>query len=59
VVLDKILSSVERTPSAVADFVEHADRRALAQKRPINLRLVMEMLDEPTVSQTSGESGSI
>jgi chromosomal replication initiation ATPase DnaA len=45
-VVNRILTHVERTPDAVARFVETADLKALSEKRPVSLRLVTEMLDE-------------
>jgi chromosomal replication initiation ATPase DnaA len=45
-VVNRILTHVERTPDAVARFVETADWKALSEKRPVSLRLVTEMLDE-------------
>lgn len=45
-VVQRILHSVERTPAAIARFVEYADRRALAEKRPVSLRLVMDILGD-------------
>jgi chromosomal replication initiation ATPase DnaA len=43
-VVEHILNSVERTPAAIARFIDGADRRALSEKRPISLRLVMQLL---------------
>lgn len=45
-VVMRILSSVERSPAAVRDFVARADARALAQKRPVTAALVAELLAE-------------
>ncbi len=41
----RIVTHVERTPAAVAAFVAGADRKALAQKRAITDRLIVEYLD--------------
>jgi chromosomal replication initiation ATPase DnaA len=41
-----ILAHVERTPDAIAQFVQGIDHKALSEKRPVSLRLVMEMLDD-------------
>jgi chromosomal replication initiation ATPase DnaA len=54
-VVKRILNSVERTPAAIARFIDCADRRALSEKRPISLRLVMQLLgdSEPAISAGS------
>ena len=44
-VVMRIVTHVERTPEAVAAFVERADRKALAEKRPITDRLVLELIE--------------
>ena len=44
-VVKRIITHVERTPEAVAAFVERADRKALAEKRPITDRLVLELIE--------------
>ena len=44
-VIARVLRSIERSPSAVRDFVAAADRHALAGKRPITVQLVGELLD--------------
>ena len=44
-VVTRIVTHVERTPEAVAAFVERADRKALAEKRPITDRLVLELIE--------------
>jgi chromosomal replication initiation ATPase DnaA len=43
-VVMRILRSVERSPAAVRDFVARADARALAEKRPITVALVGDLL---------------
>jgi len=45
-VVNHILAHVERTPDAIAEFVDSIDHRALSEKRPLSLRLVMEMLGD-------------
>jgi hypothetical protein len=40
----RILRSVERSPAAIRDFVARADARALAEKRPITVALVADLL---------------
>jgi len=50
-VVNHILAHVERTPDAIAGFVDGIDHKALSEKRPLSLRLVMEALggnDSPT-----------
>jgi len=41
-----MVRSLERSPGAVRDFVARADAAALAQKRPINLSLIKDLLLE-------------
>jgi chromosomal replication initiation ATPase DnaA len=43
-VIMRILRSVERSPAAIRDFVARADARALAEKRPVTVALVAELL---------------
>lgn len=45
-VAELIVTRLERTPDAVAGFVAAADEKALCAKRPVSLRLVLEMLGE-------------
>ncbi len=45
-VVMRILRSVERSPAAVRDFVARADARALAEKRPVTVTLVGDLLAE-------------
>jgi chromosomal replication initiation ATPase DnaA len=52
-VVNHILAHVERTPDAIAEFVHGIDNKALSEKRPLSLRLVMEMLGD-NESATSG-----
>lgn len=49
-VVMRIVRSVERSPAAVRDFVARADARALAEKRPVSLGLVGELLAEDGLS---------
>jgi len=49
-VIMRILTSVERSPAAVRDFVARADARALAEKRPITVALVSDLLAEGELS---------
>jgi len=43
-VIVRMVQSLERSPSAIRDFVDRADAKALAEARPVNLALVREML---------------
>jgi chromosomal replication initiation ATPase DnaA len=43
-VIERMVQSLERSPAAIRDFVAQADARALAEKRPINLGLIRELL---------------
>jgi len=45
-VISRMLSALERTPAAVSAFVAAADRKALAERRKVSERLVMELLEE-------------
>ena len=45
-VAELIVTRLERTPDAIAGFVAAADEKALCAKRPVSLRLVLEMLGE-------------
>ncbi len=43
-VIDRMIVSLERSPSAIREFVERADARALAEKRPVSVSLIKELL---------------
>ena len=45
-VIQRMLSALERTPSAISAFVAAADQKALAERRSVSERLVMELLEE-------------
>jgi chromosomal replication initiation ATPase DnaA len=45
-VIARMVHSLERSPSAIRDFVDVADAKALSEGRPVNLALVREMLAE-------------
>jgi len=42
-----MVRSLERSPAAIRDFVGRADAAALAQKRPITLSLIKDLLSDP------------
>ena len=44
-IIRRLLTHVERTPHAIAAFIAHIDENALAEKRAISERLVMELID--------------
>ncbi len=44
-VIDQMIRSLERAPGAVRDFVARADAKALAEKRPVTVALVRELLE--------------
>src|SRR5690349_188322 len=46
-VVAHMIRSLERSPEAIRDFVARADAVALAEKRPINLNLIKELLIGP------------
>lgn len=52
-VAELIVTRLERTPNAIADFVAAADEKALRAKRPVSLRLVLEMLGEESADDLS------
>jgi chromosomal replication initiation ATPase DnaA len=41
----RIVTQVERTPAAIADFIARLDHRAFSQKRAVTERLVLELLE--------------
>ncbi|MGN6516183.1 MAG: hypothetical protein ACTHLR_10135 [Rhizomicrobium sp.] len=45
-VIERMVTSLERSPAAMRDFVARADERALAEGRAVSLGLVREMLAE-------------
>jgi chromosomal replication initiation ATPase DnaA len=45
-VVAHMLHALERSPSAIRDFVARADERALAEKKPISVSLVRSLLSE-------------
>jgi len=46
-VVDHMIRSLERSPGAIRDFIARADAAALAAKRPINLSLIKDLLEDP------------
>ena len=46
-VVSHMIRSLERSPAAIRDFVARADACALAQKRPITLSLIKDLLANP------------
>lgn len=47
-VIAQMIVSLERSPSAIRDFVARADARALAEKRPVTTSLIRELLSPPS-----------
>jgi chromosomal replication initiation ATPase DnaA len=45
-VIEYLIHSIERSPSAIRDAVGRADARALAEKRPVTVALLREILAE-------------
>jgi chromosomal replication initiation ATPase DnaA len=43
-VVARMVVSLERSPSAIRDFVARADAKALAEKRPVTVGLIRELL---------------
>ncbi|HET7086417.1 MAG TPA: hypothetical protein VFI23_16710 [Rhizomicrobium sp.] len=46
-VVAHMIRSLERSPGSIRDFVARADAIALAEKRPININLINDLLDDP------------
>jgi len=46
-VVAHMIRSLERSPAAIRDFVARADSVALAEKRPINISLIKDLLIDP------------
>jgi chromosomal replication initiation ATPase DnaA len=46
-VVAHMIQALERSPAAIRDFVARADAFALAQKRPITLSLIKDLLADP------------
>jgi chromosomal replication initiation ATPase DnaA len=46
-VIARIVAGLERTPAAIRDFIVRADAKALAERRSVTERLVVEMLGAP------------
>jgi chromosomal replication initiation ATPase DnaA len=46
-VVAHMIRSLERSPAAIRDFVARADTIALAEKRPINISLIKDLLTGP------------
>jgi chromosomal replication initiation ATPase DnaA len=47
-IVRRLLTHVERTPRSIAAFIARIDEKALAEKRAISERLVMELIDADT-----------
>ena len=47
-VIRRLLVHVERTPKAVSAFVARIDEKAMAEKRSVSERLVMDLIDSET-----------
>jgi hypothetical protein len=44
-IVKRLLVHVERTPKAISAFVARIDDKALAEKRAVSERLVMDLID--------------
>ena len=47
-VIQRMVQELERSPAAIRDFVARTDAKALAEKRPINLGLIRDLLADPS-----------
>jgi chromosomal replication initiation ATPase DnaA len=47
-VIQRMVQELERSPAAIRDFVARADARGLAEKRPVNLGLIRDLLADPS-----------
>lgn len=50
-VIQRMLVALERSPASIANFIADLDRRALADRRAITERLVLELLSQRECSQ--------
>jgi chromosomal replication initiation ATPase DnaA len=47
IVVTHLVRTLERSPAALRDFIQRADSRALAEKKPINLQLIRALMAAP------------
>jgi len=50
----RLLTHLERTPEAIAAFIARTDEKALAEKRAVTERLVLELIDAESRKQLGG-----
>jgi chromosomal replication initiation ATPase DnaA len=43
-VVTHLVRTLERSPAALRDFIQSADARALAEKKPVNLQLIRSLM---------------
>src|SRR6185295_12314274 len=48
-VINRLVRHLERTPDAIAGFIARADGKALAEKRAVTERLIMDLLESDSV----------
>jgi chromosomal replication initiation ATPase DnaA len=53
-VVARLLIHLERTPEAIAAFVARSDEKALAEKRAVTERLVLELIDAESSKRFDG-----
>jgi chromosomal replication initiation ATPase DnaA len=53
-VVARLLTHLERTPEAIAAFVARSDEKALAEKRAVSERLVLELIDAESSKRFDG-----
>jgi chromosomal replication initiation ATPase DnaA len=45
-VVSHLLRNLERSPAALHDLIQRADAKALAEKRPVNIKLIQELMSD-------------
>jgi chromosomal replication initiation ATPase DnaA len=43
-VVTHLVRTLERSPAAIRDFIQRADARAMAEKKPVNLKLIQSLM---------------
>ncbi len=48
-VVTQLVQQLERSPAAIRDFIQRADREAMSRQKPINLQLIRSLMTKPGV----------